>query len=267
VIIAAAAPALLAGAALGQTSADPMSPAALRLENDRLRERVAELEAELDESRRLLQDLHRLVESLRASRRAPAADPAQPVEALPDALPSSDTPAAVAEIPDDPLACPESMRRALADDLQPLWEGANLESAPERERYLRDARRWARVQQRQRRGLVNWTMRLVESQQLVDGRTRLLFRIVDPASGAAIGEPVGITPEQRDAERVLAASPLQRWRVTALLTPTPTVNPERVRPGVYDVPPLIGPCVEFAYSLDVKVIAPAGEHKGDADVR
>jgi hypothetical protein len=45
--------------------------------------------------------------------------------------------------------------------------------------------------------------------------------------------------------------------VNARVSPRMRVNPSRTAPGAFDVPPSVGPYLEFGYDLDVRSMVPA----------
>ena len=45
------------------------------------------------------------------------------------------------------------------------------------------------------------------------------------------------------------------YQITALVIAAPEFNPERTDAGVFDVPPFVGPCVEFGMKLEVDSVS------------
>ncbi len=236
----------------------------LRQENARLRDRIAQLEAQLAQS-------NRQVESLKAQNTAlqrrltPGGGGGSGPPTTPTPAPSNEPD--LSNLPDDPFAAPDAMLRELRSKYVENFGDAPLSTPEEREKRIQDARPWTRRMSTELRRAVEWLVTVVPdsegrwSQPGFGRDTVFLLQVLDSASGggAPIGRPFPISVSGRDAGRLQANPDGTRWIVSGVFSATPNVNPERETPGLFETPALVGPFVEFQHSLAVRGLRPADE--------
>lgn len=203
---------------------------------------VESLRRELDEARRRIAELER---ELEAARRA-APIPAPPAPTAP--APAAELPVEAALL--SPAHFARFMREAYVRDLAeqlPQDLRGGLPTAAQR-----SIERWVAAQNREWRKPVKWLGRLREFTRTANGAT-LSVSLIDPDSGDAIGDPLAITLDERQARRVeqmqLRRPPPERWILSGVFAPALSVAPGRLQPGLFDNPPFIGPGVEFRYQV------------------
>lgn len=250
--------------------AEPPAPASsadksvneLRQENQRLREKVAELDAQLAEARRRIARLEETIRTLRAQPQQPdAAAGASPAPAAPA------QPAASAEpLPDDPYAAPDALYAALKKDFESTVGALPRTTDQETDRYVREARRWVRQMAQRQRRVVDWQVRVLDPSARRSGEPAPAIApsagdatvvIVNPSTGATIGDPFRVALTARDMGRVEEGCKSGIWTLSGVFAASPTVDyPPPSQPVIFNAPRMIGPFVEFGYELNVRAIAP-----------
>ncbi len=262
--------------ALAQANPEPpadRSPADLRAENDRLRERLAELETELAESRRRIARLEDLVRSLRRElAEADVADRAADGPAGPTPAPESQaggesrledpTADSAAPIPDDPYAAPDALQRRLTLELANEFAAAPPTEQRDLNRYLADLRRWARIASQTYRAPVDWLVQIVDRPSPTEPPAPppppiAIVQIIEQETGRTIGEPFPLTLGPRELARLNENREQEAWILSGVIAAAPVVNPERRDQGLFNTPPLLGPYVEFGYDFSVRALRPA----------
>lgn len=240
------------------------SPHELRQENERLRDRVTELEAELADARKRIAKLE---ESARATPSRPDPQPTQP------SPPAASTPAAPTDelsgLPDDPFASPDAMLLALRTQYHQALGDMPRETDAQAQQLIRDARRWARQVGLEKRKPIEWTVRvLAVAPSRAPGVTNLrdsgeaVIEVIDPATGLAIGSPFTISLESREIARLRDVPVPSKWIFGGVFAATPSVDESRAEPGLFNVPKLIGPFVAFGYELSVRSMRPLPQEQG-----
>lgn len=131
------------------------------------------------------------------------------------------------------------------------------DSRTEQMRYQREVATWTRTVQRELRGPVDWTITLLEPRAAADRPGRLVFQVIDPATGKPISEPALALLPSRWTRDIAAASVGDKWKVTATFSATPSFNAQRENAASPDEPRLIGPYAEFGFDLAITKLEPA----------
>lgn len=189
--------------------------------------RIRELQARNDRLESMVQQARQTIAELRrALRERPEPDPTPQPRTAP--------------IPDDPQASPWSMLR----ELTKRYESA-FGDAPET-RSEREVEQWCTRVEKELGGRTTWLVRVVELIE-PDSSTRdqeAWIEVLDPASREPIGKPVRVEGS-RDFARAVERDLFPLWEVTVDFTPGAHFNPDRRDRGAFNVPPFIGPMVEF----------------------
>ncbi len=250
---------LLAPLALAQDA----SPAELRREIEVLREQNAEITAERDqlleevialrdEMISIANKLEAALDEIRELKKLVAAggEPAHVVEEdepEPATLPAVRT---GAPIPDDHLASPESLLRALVHAYSVRFPNPVLETEQDRKHFETRVRKWTQDVSKTMRGQTKWRVLLTDITPRRRGReTQAMMAVLDPASGLTIGTPFLVEVPSRMALK-LGTEKEQVFDLNLLLVPAPMVNPERLVRGVFEWPPFVGPMVDFAFDVE-----------------
>jgi cell division protein FtsB len=250
---------LLAPLALAQDA----SPAELRREIEVLREQNAEIAAERDEllehvtalrdemisiSNKLEVALNEIKELKRllASKAEPErVDEEEVHESAPEVVTPRGAP-----IPNDHLASPESLLRALVHAYGVRFPNPILETDQDRKRFETRVRKWTQDVSKTMRGQTTWRVLLTDITPRRRGReTQAMMAVLDPASGLTIGTPFLVEVPSRMALK-LGAEKEQVYDLSLMLVPSPMVNPKRLVGGVFDWPPYVGPMVDFAFDIE-----------------
>jgi hypothetical protein len=248
--------AALALCAAPRASAQPeRSPNELRVENDMLKDRIAELESQLEQARRRIEMLERTIATLR--QRRGSGDDAGSDAADAGSNDSTDGPPR-AEVPAEPFASPASMRAHLEREYAKTMGDKPFADQRDRQTYLRELRGWARSAAQQGRGPVQWTVRVLSSEQIRPGTVEFMLEVVDPASALAIGEAFNLSITGRNGVRLQEGGPDDMWILDAIMQTDVNVNPERESGGTEGAPTLIGPFAEFSFNLVVRTVRPHG---------
>lgn len=269
-LIALFAAVLAPQAALAQTRAP--TPAELRRENDALRERVAQLEAELNSATETIESLREQMdalgdqlESLRRELRQRPADtsgddaPAEPATPEPT----------FAEVPTgEPLSSPEAMYQALRESYDAELSGMPRETDPEFRRFISELSQWSRMMRREIRGQAEWVIEITGV--VVDDEDELVvsYRVIDPESRLPYSDrehqlelPRGI------AERRFRDNPdHELWLVRGRAFASPQVNRDREEVGFFDIPRFIGPFAEFGFQLDLETFVRVADPEEIAEI-
>lgn len=223
----------------------------------RLRRIVAEQREELAKRDQRIRDLEARVEALRAdlaeARRAAgrpaAADDDAPAERETEARGPSDSPAGL-------LA---ALRDRYRIDLGDIETDADLD---DRAKAARDARirRWCLQMNRDLRTQVSWLVRFGPVTEAGRGVYQARMTVLDEETGRTIGEPVTIEIPRRFLARLRdQADRHDHWKLGGLLRPEPRLNPERTTTGVFSTTPLVGPFVDFDFSIEWNSLAGVAE--------
>lgn len=221
---------------------------ALRAELVAARARIAELEAELA--------------ALKAS--MPATVPNGPSTAPKGTPPTEPTEAErrIASVGDF-LA---KAKAQYAAAFPPPAEGQPAETAATRQRALE---RFVSSMNRNWRQAVEWNVRVVKSERVGEGVVLTVQQLDE--QGADLGEPIPVSIEARRVRRLEAAyvkaQPNDPFFLRAEFTPALVVDNNRLEPGVFNNPPLIGPAVELRYELSAEALAPIRQRGEKANTK
>jgi outer membrane murein-binding lipoprotein Lpp len=245
--------ALMALASPGAVAQNSDSAAALRRENDQLRERVSQLEARIKQLERDNEALKVEVSRLRA-----AGTPAQPGTPATPGAPGT-VPVTTDVLPaegQEPLASPDALLAALVADYTTHFADRTFDDNT-RSLQIQEVRRWTRDAERAFKGNIEWVIRIDKENLPPSATEPIPFWIIDPASGKLLhARPVRSVLPVRIASRILESADTPVWDVRGQLAARPTVNAERAERGMLDFPPFIGPYAEFAYDLTVRTAVP-----------
>ncbi len=234
------------------------SIAQLRRENEALRQRIDQLEAQLTSSQQTVDRLRREVERL--------GDLVTSLESeLRNRLPErpsgegdgegggGEQGRAYAEVPE---GAPLSSPAALLAELERTYEEATAElgrdSGRDRAQYLGAVTRWARVSSRELRGQAEWLIEVTDVFEREGGGVELEFRVLDEETLLPYSERLWSIELRGGSllKRFEAHLDHELWRLGGRVSARPEVNPEREDVGFFDVPPFIGPFAEFGYVFE-----------------
>lgn len=246
-LLAAAPPALAQG---------ERSPNDLRVENDRLKERIEELESQLDAARRRIdsmsETINRLREQLRNRDAGPDGGDAPGSDDGAGSPPQRET----APVPDDPFAAPAAMLASLRESYDERFGSRDIGAGRERDEYLRDVRLWSRQASRDSRGQIEWPVRVVDVLEEDGPRQVFLIEVVDRSSGLPVGEPFEIEVLGRNAVRLREVVG-EVWILDGVLRGEARVDERATSEdaatgeGAY-----IGPFALFTYEVAVRSVRP-----------
>jgi len=210
-----------------------------------LKGRIADLEAQLQEARLRITELETRLAEADANPPDPPADAGRP------AAPADETP---------------SPQRLLAV-LKAEFAEAFPDPAPSEERGRRQSLRvlaqWANKVNHDHRERIDWVCRIV-SRDLIDADEAYVdLLVVDPATGVDVGSRFVIEWPRRLRATLARFEDGTLIRLRGLLEPEVRTNESRAEPGAFDIPPLIGPCVEFRFTVQVVAVAAADRQPPD----
>jgi hypothetical protein len=198
-------PVLLMGMHAAPALAQPeKSPADLRAENDRLRERISQLESQVSSLQEDIERKDRLIDQLRdAIRKARSAGGSSEGEAAGTDESAPEEPAReVAPVPDDPFASPASMVRHLQAEYTKQFGDPDLSDQRARQQYLRDLRGWARDAGRGATGPVEWRVKVLELADAQGSAVDATVERIDQQSGLPFGDAFTVKITGRNVARV-----------------------------------------------------------------
>ncbi len=206
----------------------PPSPSAadqiekLRAENEELKRRLAALERELSSAKATINAM-----------KARASEPTKPAPTK-------------ADIPDDPLACPDAM---LADLKRKYESEFGSLQDPRDDASLRlKAQRWTREVEREARGKATWVVKVARTDQIGQGANaiaRATATVLDATTRLPMGDNFAMDIPPRFAGKMLAAGGDTMWQIALTVAPRVKFNPQRHSAGKPDVPPFVGRYVEL----------------------
>lgn len=165
--------------------------------------------------------------------------------------------APTAELPSDPLSCPDAM----AAELRRRYERDLAPNAPRDERDLdafsRLATEWCDEMRDDIVGRREWLAE-IEGLAPVEGRRdwRARIRVYDEVSLLPLGGWATVDVPPRMVSRLEAEPEVRLWLIAAEIAADPAFNPARATRGPFDVPALVGPYVESGVALDWVGITP-----------
>ncbi|MEO1128535.1 MAG: hypothetical protein AAFX05_02380 [Planctomycetota bacterium] len=234
------------------------SAADLRREIDLLKQRIAQLEAQLDRAREENKQLHEENQKLRGTRPAGTPRPSTTPAGTPEDAPDADEPIAA---PDDPFASPEALLTALKMSYEEQFADDPGARGPQR---VAEVRRWTRDAQREFRRRIEWVIEIDSADGAPPATAPIPFFVVDAETGQRLHrDPVSVRFPARFQRRIIDDSGQEHWSIIGMLAATPKVNPDRVTSGFIDVPPFIGAYAEFEFDLRVNAVSPADDPASD----
>lgn len=252
-VVATLAP--LAGAQSGSPTLNQ-----LRRENEALRQRVDQLEAQLDRSRQTIEVLTEQIEELNGEMRRlrTRLERSGGGEAM-----EEDTGEAAAEEPsfaevdlEAPLASPESMIASLQATYAEALSGRAFDTDGDLGRYVREVRRWARDQRRRVRGDAEWLIEVTAVLNDDPGGVEVEYRVVDQETLLPYSERLfTLELPARVSRFFLRSADRPLWLVRGMVRAEPRVELEREEAGFFDFPAFIGPFAEFGFELEVDAMA------------
>jgi len=260
---------MLCATATTSAQDSPPSVSELRRENEQLRVRIDELEAQLARSQQSIDQLLEQVRQLNAqvaelkkdldARREPAEGDTSPEET--DSPPQPEQ--TYADLPASaPFAAPETMFRAVRDSYEEVFGEVTtpFESSDARNRYQRDAEAWSKSLKRSLRSQIEWT---IEVRRIITSEREPLtieYRALDAATRLPYSDRVfTMQVPARFERRILQDRDAKYWQLRGVAGAALIINRERESIGFFDVRPFVGPYVEFGIDLTVSSIVPAPE--------
>ncbi len=214
---------------------------------DAAQERIAELEAQLENMRQLL-----------ATTRRGAAGPAK----SPPTAPATTAPATSID-ESIPNASPRALLDALKDSYREATEDLIIGEAGDRQRivYLRGLDRWASRVNRELKSQIQWHVRIMRPRPGSQQR-RLELQAVDPKTDRHLGDPFQVVASINLLRRLRVFAERDQLEVLVLrgvVRPYVTINLGRQQKGAFDKPRFIGPFAEFQMTVDVSSLTQATE--------
>lgn len=231
-------------------------------DTDQLQATIIRLQAQLDQAHKELTATRQLVEQLTRERDDLAIQLKQ-ARTMIDALKvqlgePAPPPVRVTELPTDPYAAPVSMlaalKRVYVRDMPDVIGAMDRDEKDARARI----ERWRRRINHDFHKRVSW-LTLVELLPAEGDRTprRAKVTILEEPTLKAIGGPFRIDLPSRFVARLERPNGPPMWRMMVQFGADLASNPERIAPGAFNTPPLVGPLVEFGYDLELMGLIPA----------
>ncbi len=242
--------ALMSAVALPAAAQEAGSPTAAKpaASAEDLAERVRQLESENAALQRKVWDLQAQLERFRGTANDDSTEAA----------------------PLDPYASPASLLRELKRRYARQLNDLPRSTQSQRERFEAQARHWCEKTQNEVRGRTRWLALVTDVRTPDRGSPDALIRVLDEFTHKPLGDAVRVPITRTMAERFTSIrrefelrhdrtptseSSQLAYQINTLVIATPEFNAERQDVGVFDVPPFIGPCVEFGMKLDIDTVA------------
>lgn len=201
-----------------------------------LKARIADLEAQLQAARLRIIELETTLTKAQSEAKTPGAP-------------------ADATAPGDETRSPQHLLNVLKAEFAEAFP----DPAPsdERGRYqrLRVVSQWANKINRDHRVRVDWVCRIVSRDLISEDEAYVDLLVVDPATGEEVGSRFVIKWPRRLRATLARFEDGRLIRLRGLLEPEVRTNESRAEPGAFDIPPLIGPYVEFRFTVQVMAVA------------
>ena len=220
----------------------------LRQDNQRLQTQVNDMQRELDAARRKIADLERDLQTLmRRLGRATGAPASTAPQTPPERVTIDES---------VPNASPRALLRAIRESYTEAtsdFEIGDFDSTAgrrQRAAYVRAVASWAKRLQREMKSSVVWHVRMLPMAEQGGGEPGLRVRAIDPETKVELGDPFTIrlnSAIRRKLATIEQRSPIDVLVLKGVLLPQVTVNQDRMDPGPFDNPPLIGPFAEFHF--------------------
>lgn len=252
-------------ATLAISTAQAQSDQELRQENQRLRTENEDLKRELEAAKTQLERLGREIEALRQGLQSGGGTGLGTGGAgtgsgrLPSLTPPPPPPVSIDE--SKPNASPRAMQKAIQESHDRAIDGVALGVEGDRDHtnYLRTVARWVAGANREFRTPVEWHVRIRSVQRLRNGFQMSLIAVDPKHHDTELGDTFTITLPANRARRLDDSSLHKVLVLKGTLMPAVQFNREREQPGPFNNPPLLGPFVEFGFTVEATGIFPAGE--------
>lgn len=252
----------LAGTAAHAAPAPQQSQSDLQKEIDRLRQ-------ENEQWKAMVEDLKKEIAKLKAAladqaKQAQGSAPAAPATAAPTVPPAP--PADV--VPADPSIGPGGLLAMLQAEYLGAFDSAPRAPADGGDgvtftNHLRKLEAWCNRANRRYIRTFTWVGR-IDPQTVRTDKLSASMDLLFQNGTRQFRVPVTLSSTQ--ASRIRQGD---RWyfgdvEVTAVVRPRVRVDPARSNPGAFEVPPMVGPYLTFAFDYEVRSIEPAPEPKDTA---
>lgn len=234
-------------------SATERQLSALQHDNDKLRQDLAktretidQMKIEVTETRTAIARLSDQVANLTAmvERLLPRAKPATTEERAP--------------VSADPVSSPAAMLAALRARYTRDFDGTRPADNPSRRRE--EFENWCRQTARLIRGKATWLVRIGPMSPAsgtgnsADQNT--MMTVLDATTQKPIGEPFQTVVPASFVKQIKESGDNALFEFALIAESDPKYNPDRATPGVFEVPPMVGPYVEFAYKMEWRSLKP-----------
>jgi hypothetical protein len=230
------------GAATAQSDRD------LRELNQRLQTQVNDMQRELDAARTRIADLERdLATLMRRLGRTTGSPPSTTAQTPPERVTIDES------VPNaSPRALLKAIRESYTEATSDFEIGDYDGMAGRRQRaaYLRAVESWARRIQREMKSSVVWHIRMLPPAEQGGEVPGLRVRAIDPETHVELGDPFTVrlnSTIRRKLATLEQRGPIDVLVLKGVLVPQVTVNQDRMDPGPFDNPPLVGPFAEFRF--------------------
>jgi hypothetical protein len=152
-----------------------------------------------------------------------------------------------ADIPADPLACPDSMAAELTRRY--VRDLAHIPAAEDG--FEQAALEWCDRAAREVRGRREWLVSVADLAPEPNGRDHSArIRVYDELSLLPLGDSELVVVPGRFVPRLKAEPDAVLWLLTAEVSADPVYNPMRLSRGAFDEPAFVGPAIESGFALD-----------------
>jgi len=247
----------------------PPSVSELRRENEQLRLRIDELEAQLERSQEAITKLLEQVSELNTRVAALQTELQKWQAGATDEPRSPNTPApdepiqTYATLPESqPYAAPESMFRSVIESYGEAFGEVvtPFASTDARNRYLRDVDAWSKVLRRSLRSQVEWTIEIRGITKPDREPMAIEYRVVDPNTLLPYSDRYfTLQIPTRFERRIAQDRNTKYWRLRGVASAMLNINRDRESIGFFDVRPFVGPFVEFGLDVALSSLVPAPE--------
>ena len=231
----------------------------LRRENERLREQNRTLSRELEALKKRITSLEKEVKEIR---KAIAENRALPFE-------SENIDNSVEKLPDNPLACPDSLRIYLEEEYDAVFKDKSREDKQDLLNYKREVQRWCKKINRQIRGDVTWLVRYEHPQKPDDAdnaeEQELVLTVLDKNTLKPVGDSfsVPLSKDPKAAARKLKMfknSSTDLFTIDAMFICETSFDPD-ADPGMFRRADLVGPFARFGFALNIRTVTPVTPSK------
>ena len=226
----------------------------LRELNQRLQTQVNDMRRELDAARMRITDLERELQTLMG--RLGRTTGSTTTQTQPERVTIDES---------VPNASPRALLRAIRESYTEAtsdFEIGDFDSTTgrrQRAAYLRAVESWARRIQREMKSSVVWHIRMLPPAEQGGDEPGLRVRAIDPETSVELGDPFTIRLNSAIRRKLITLEqrgPIDVLVLKGVLIPTVTINRNRMDPGPFDNPPLIGPFAEFWFVVTADSLTP-----------